>query len=179
MKALTTSEAIEWCKAQGISLTERNVPARTEGDLRSRRFETPSAASRQVWFCRLIANSLGPWGRCLLWVTASGVWKNSENWHLYYRLRQSYGDHRLIEEAPAHLFLDYESSDLVSFLQVGLSMGWDIYLLTDDDYARVFICHDEWTEFSVTGSAELDRVTIDLTKAGLKALSSANSATAR
>jgi hypothetical protein len=59
-----------------------------------------------------------------------------------------------------------------------LGMGWDIHLLTNDDYARVFVCHDGWTEFSVTGGAELDRVTADLTKAGVKALSSANSATA-
>jgi hypothetical protein len=178
VKALTTSEAMEWCRAHGIGLSERNLPARAESDLRSRRFATPSVASKHYWFSRFIEGSLGPWSRCLLWVTASGIWKNSENWHLYYRLRQSYGDRGLIEEAPAHLFLDYESGDLISFLQVGLGMGWDMHLLTSDDYARVFVCHDEWTEFAVTGDAELERLTTELTKAGVKALSSANSATA-
>jgi hypothetical protein len=56
-------------------------------------------------------------------VTEWGVWQSSENWHLYYRLRQSYGDHRLIEEAPVHLFLEHETYDLISFLQIGLAAG--------------------------------------------------------
>src|SRR5438067_13540264 len=36
----------------------------------------------------------------LLWITEWGIWPTSENWHLYYRLRQTYSDHRLLDEAP-------------------------------------------------------------------------------
>src|SRR6266478_2392143 len=104
MKTLKTVEAVEWSKAHKINLSDRGKPARNTPDgLQKARFEVPKEASKHLWFCRLVEHSLRPWTRCLLWVTESGVWQISENWHLYYRLRQSYGDRQLIEEAPAHL----------------------------------------------------------------------------
>jgi hypothetical protein len=112
-------------------------------------------------------------GAVSFWVTEWGIWESSENWHLYYRLRQSYDDHRLIEEAPAHLFLDYEPHDLISFLQIGLSMGWDFNVLTQADYSRVFVSHDEWIEFVMRGGTELERITAELAKSGINILSPA------
>jgi hypothetical protein len=105
-----------------------------------------------------------------LWVTAWGIWEGSENWHLYYRLRQSYGDCRLIEEAPAHLFLDCETDDLISFLQIGLIAGWDCCLLTSDDYSRISVSHDEWIELVMRDATELERVSAKLTEAGIRSL---------
>ncbi len=83
----------------------------------------------------------------LLWVSAWNVWPSSENWHLYYRLRQSYGDQRLLEEAPGHLFLEHEAEDLASFLQLAMLNGWDGYVLTQADYVNVFFSHDEYIDF--------------------------------
>src|SRR6266566_2493403 len=48
----------------------------------------------------------------LLWITEWGIWPSSENWHLYYRLRQTYSDQGLLDEAPGHLFLEHEVEDL-------------------------------------------------------------------
>ena len=62
------------------------------------------------------------------------IWPSSENWHLYYKLRQSYGDLRLLHEAPGHLFLEHESDDLASFLQIAMLNGWGGYILTQADY---------------------------------------------
>jgi hypothetical protein len=42
----------------------------------------------------------------LLFITEWGIWGSSENLHLYYKLRQSYGDQRLLHEEPGHLFLE-------------------------------------------------------------------------
>lgn len=98
-------------------------------------------------FCRKLERSLQPREACLLWVTAWGIW-SSENFHLYYRLRQSYGDQRLLDEAPAHLFLDHEGADLVSFVQVGIICGWDMHLIPFVGYARAFVSHDEFVEFA-------------------------------
>ena len=97
----------------------------------------------------MIANALEPRRSCLLWVVEHGIWPSSENWHLYYRLRESYGERRLLHEAPGHLFLDYEAPDLVTFLQITLSSGWDAELLPQLAYggpgdARVFVSHDEF-----------------------------------
>ena len=85
----------------------------------------------------------------MLWVLNCGIWPSSENWHLYYRLRHSYGDFRLLNEAPGHLFLDYEEPDLVSYLQLAVLNGWDAKMLPELTYgvpatAHAFISHDEW-----------------------------------
>jgi hypothetical protein len=83
----------------------------------------------------------------LLWVTEWGIWPSSENWHLYYRLRRSHGDHRLLDEAPGHLFLGYEAEDLASFLQLSILNGWGGYVLTHANYANAFFSHDEYLDF--------------------------------
>jgi hypothetical protein len=83
----------------------------------------------------------------LLWVTEWGIWPSSENWHLYYRIRQSHGDHRLLAEAPGHLFLEYEAEELASFLQLSMLNGWGGYVLTHANYANAFFSHDEYLDF--------------------------------
>jgi hypothetical protein len=48
-----------------------------------------------------------------------------------------------------HLFLDYESTDLLTFLQVGILNGWDVHLIPDSSgYARAFVSHDEFFEYA-------------------------------
>jgi len=103
-----------------------------------------------------------------MFVAGWGIWPSSENWHLYYRLRQSYGDYRLLDDAPGHLFLNYEGQDLVSLLQVGIIGGWDIHLVPSRGYGRAFVSHDEWLELVMADPAELKKIDVDLTKAGVK-----------
>jgi len=143
MHFLTVAEAREWCRDR-VELTDAGVPTRPSREPRFARGPT----SDEVAFCRQLERALQPRQACLLWVTDWGIWPSSENLHLYYQLRQSYGDSRQLAEAPAHLFLDYESADLVSFLQVGLLCGWDMHLLPAVGYARAFVSHDEYVEFT-------------------------------
>jgi hypothetical protein len=68
---------------------------------------------------------------------------------LYYHLRQSYSDHRLLGETPGHLFHNYEAADLVTYLQVATLCGFDAHLIPDPTgYARAFLSHDEHMEFA-------------------------------
>ncbi|MEI9813581.1 MAG: hypothetical protein WDO18_13455 [Acidobacteriota bacterium] len=94
----------------------------------------------------------------LLWLTEWSVWPSSENWHLYYKLRQSYVDHRLLHEAPGHLFLEHENEDLASFLQVAMLNGWGGYVLTQADYVNVFFSHDEYIDFFAERDENLSEV---------------------
>ena len=82
-----------------------------------------------------------------LWITEWGIWPSSENWHLYYKIRQAYGDQRLLHEAPGHLFLEHEAEDLASFLWIAMLNGWGGYLLTHADYVNAFFSHDEFVNF--------------------------------
>src|SRR5438552_16817824 len=70
------------------------------------RFPVPQPGSRLYALSRLLASAVpGVDDSSLLWITGYGIWPSSENLHLYYRLRESYGDRRLLAEAPAHLCL--------------------------------------------------------------------------
>ena len=103
-----------------------------------------------------IARSISYRDPILLWITEWGIWPSSENWHLYYRLRQSYGDQQLLPEAPGHLFLDYERADLASFLQIAVTNGWGGYIIAGSaDPWYAFFSHDEYIEFHADEDAHL------------------------
>jgi hypothetical protein len=166
MRTLTPSELKDWCTSRGIELDVSGTPVRPHIDSLAVRCEVPKDIARLTWFCRFIEQSLQPRVHCLLWVTTWGVWPSSENWHLYYRIRQSYSDQRLIHEAPGHLFLEFEAADLVSFVQIGLIAGWQMHLIPTAGYGRVF-CHDEWVDFAMDDSSETERIRDQLARAGL------------
>jgi hypothetical protein len=104
------------------------------------------------WIAHWVATEVPCRMPTLLRVTEWGIWPSSENWHLYYQLRQSHGDHRLLDEAPGHLFLEYEAEDLAPFLQVSMLHGWGGYVLTHASHANVFFSHDEYLDFLPTTS---------------------------
>jgi hypothetical protein len=94
----------------------------------------------------------------LLWITEWGIWPSSENWHIYYKLRQSYADHRLLHEAPGHLFLEHESEDLASFLQLAILNGWGGYFLSGSNHINAFFSHDEYIDFYAERNESLDAI---------------------
>jgi hypothetical protein len=116
-------------------------------DAHVERVSYPPEAYRVFFVAHWIATSLTHGMPTLLWVTEWGIWPSSENWHLYYRLRQTYSDQRLLHEAPGHLFLEHEAEDLASFLQVAMLNGWGGYVLTQADYVNAFFSHDEYIDF--------------------------------
>ena len=115
-----------------------------------------------------IASTVGYRQPVLLWVTEWGIWSGSENWQLYYRLRHTYGDYRLLHEAPGHLFLDYEMEDLTSFLQLAMLNGWGGYVLTKAGYANLFFSHDEFIQFYSEDQRLVDEARTAMEDSGLK-----------
>lgn len=149
MRFLTIDESRNWSNARGVALDPRGEPTREPHGLKPLRFEFPTTPPQLNWLAQFIGLSLKPRHGCLAWITVFGIFPSSENQHLYYRLRQSYGDLRLLEEAPGHLFLEYEEADLATFIGVSILNGWDVHVLPElaygePDTARAFICHDEW-----------------------------------
>jgi hypothetical protein len=111
------------------------------------RVRYPREPYRVFWIARWIAATLTYRKPTLLFLTEWGIRPSSENWHLYYKLRQTYVDNRLLHEAPGHLFLEYESEDLASFLQTSMLNGWGGYVLSEADYVNAFFSHDEYIDF--------------------------------
>jgi hypothetical protein len=116
-------------------------------DARVARVMYPKEPYRFFHYAHWIAESISLRQPVLLWITEWGIWDSTENGHLYYRLRQSYGDNRLLWEAPGHLFLGYELEDLTSFFQLSMLNGWGGYALSQADYVNVFFSHDEYIDF--------------------------------
>jgi hypothetical protein len=141
MQFYSQHECEEW-----LSQRERLRPDENKS-LQSERFEFPAEAYRFFPVASAVARSITYRRPTLLWVTEWGIWPSSENWHLYYRLRESHGDRRLLKDAPGHLFLDYEVDDLSSYLQLAMLNGWGGYILTHANYVNAFFSHDEYIDF--------------------------------
>ncbi|HKO20201.1 MAG TPA: hypothetical protein VJU82_15090 [Acidobacteriaceae bacterium] len=171
MRFLTKDESEAWSAAAGFSADPPKLPGVAAEQLPHLRVATPTAPGTVLQFCRTISRLLAPRSSCLLWVVTWGVWSSSENWHLYYRVRQSYSDYRLIHEAPGHLFLGYEEPDFVTYLELALMSGWDVHVLPDLDYggaetARAFVSHDEWVLLAHRDEDTLEEWRAELGAAG-------------
>ncbi len=151
MQYLTKGECQTWTAAHQIAIGANGLPERYPSAAGSAvRFALPESPAQLNWLCRFVSASLEPRQMCLLWVSEFGTFPSSENLHLYYRLRQSYGDQGLLDKSPGHLFMPYEGADFASFLQVGIINGWEMHAFPElayggPDMARAVIAHDnEW-----------------------------------
>ena len=152
MRFYTTSECDEW-----LLNRKRTKPDLTP-ETQMERFGYPKEPHHVFYMAHWIAQSLTLRQPTLLWITEWGIWPSTENWHLYYKLRHSYGDLRLLHEAPGHLFLEHESEDLASFMQVAMLNGWGGYVLTHANYVNAFFSHDEYMDFFAKPDGNLAEV---------------------
>lgn len=136
MRFLKPAECNEWI-AKG---TTRSPATHTLS------VQLPSESGRLLFIARVIAEAVTFRQRCLLRMTEWNIWPSNNNWHLYYLLRQSYGDHLMIEEAPGHLFLEYEAEDLSTFLHLAMLFGWDAELRPSAHYIWGRLSHDEFLD---------------------------------
>lgn len=89
-------------------------------------------------------------------------WGSQTNYHLYYKLRQSYSNFDHLSAAPGHLFLGHEANDLITFLQLALLFGWDFHLLPFPGDCGAFHDDELMTVYSN------DSMVLDQTKTALK-----------
>jgi hypothetical protein len=147
MWCLTAEESRKLAAGTGFQLTSPSTVA-LDG---ARHFVSVPLSiltySRLFWLSNFFASSLEPFDKCLLWVTQWDVWPSNENLHLFYRLRESYGERRLLSDAPGHLFLKHEGPDLATFIELAILSGWDCYLLPNLKYASAFLSHDGFLDF--------------------------------
>jgi len=152
MRFYSKEECEEW-----LSGPERKKPDTVPG-IQVQRFDYPKKPHHVFYMAHWIAQSLTYRRPTLLWVTEWSIWPSTENWHLYYKLRHSYGDLRLLHEAPGHLFLEHESEDLASFTQVAMLNGWGGYILTQADYVNAFFSHDEYIDCFARPDGNLEEI---------------------
>jgi hypothetical protein len=184
MWCLTADEATDWCKRSGFAVEASGMPSHgAQTSLNTQSYRITAALANNIqfsqhsWFSDFSASSLEPYDTCLMWVTQSGIWSPSENWHLFYRLRETYGERRQLHEAPGHIFLKHEKADLATFIGLALLNGWDFHLLPNLDYMTGFVSHDgflhlytENKEAAISAKDALDRAKIGGTLLAPKAV---------
>jgi hypothetical protein len=153
MQFLTGVGSAEWCQAVGQEAVAQKI---RPSDSKLKLLRGPlTTIPRLVPFCKALIEALFPPDSMLLWVTATQIWPSSEAIHLYYRLRERYGNLELIESAPGHLFLPHEREDIQSFLALGIISGWDMHIVPRLGYCRAFLSHDEFWEVGYDSTANL------------------------
>jgi hypothetical protein len=160
LRCYTKQECEDW-----LSARKRQKPDLIP-DVHVERIDYPSESYRVFFFAHWIATSMAYRMPTLRWVTEWGIWPSSENWHLYYKLRQNYGDYRLLEETPGHLFLEHEAEDLASFLQFAMLNGWGGHVLTQANYVNAFFSDDEYVNFYAEHRQNIADVRAALTRVG-------------
>jgi hypothetical protein len=123
---------------------------------------------RHYWIARELVRAVSPWTSCLLWITTFGVWPSGENLHLYYRFRNSYREASHLDERPALIALKHEAVDVESFLHFAVLFGWDAYLVTVEDYGRVFVSHDGFATVSSRNAEALNELRQSWASANLR-----------
>lgn len=155
MQFLTDGECRDCLKGRGLhDAANLKSPSEVFTKKRTISGRIPTVP-RLTYFCKAIELALQPYDMLLVWVRQTGIWPSSESLHLYYRLRQSYGDARLLEVAPGHLFLRHESEDARSFIHLAVVSGWDFNLVPIAGYGMGFVSHDEFWELGFDGDEAL------------------------
>jgi len=161
MRCLTVNEARNILSVRSL-LGENNLPRLGEPEMNCGLFYFgDECLTNTFWVALRMIESVGPFEAAWLWVHEPDTWKRN-GLHLYDRLRLSYGDHRLIGEAPVHQFSGYEQADLCSFLSVAIINEWSFYIVTSHDYGRLFVSQSSGAEVWVRKPETLDSLVNDL-----------------
>src|SRR2546422_748311 len=112
-------------------------------DVHVERIRYPPEHYRVFFLAHWVASELTYRRPTLLFIIEWGVWPSSANGHLYYKMRQTYGDNRLLHDAPGHLFLEHEGEDLASFLQLTMLNACGGYVLPEAKYVNQVSCIGE------------------------------------
>jgi hypothetical protein len=157
MRFYTQEECEAWIKNRHLQLPKAG-PGIQQEELHFEGQE-PGRILHLAWW---IAKNMPCRDEALFWVTDPTISDSSVNWHLYYRLRQSYGDNRLWYEAPGHLFLGHETEDLATFLYLAFLSFWDGYLLTAAGYVHASFDHHSYVQFYSDVETNLEDVRTEL-----------------
>lgn len=137
-------ECEKWLSFLGEEEPDRSQPSPLKDSPGGIRISIEGDLHRSIVVARRLVSWLGDFDSALFWIREYKIWPSSENWHLYYRLRSSYADHRQLHEAPGHLVLGHEKDDLVSLIQLALLFGWGGHLLAVPNITYSFLSHDGW-----------------------------------
>lgn len=156
MRCLTFSQCADWCRSNGYPVVDADYyghPAPQVLETATRiPIQYPEDSGRKVLLAREVIGQFAA-GEMLLWLGDWAAWPNSQHMPLFTRLREAFGEHRPLIEAPGHLFQASEIDDAVSVLAVAMLFLWDCHVFPKN--GPVFVTsHDEWNAFVALKDAD-------------------------
>ena len=125
MKGISEKEAQIWYRTQGLSLNDRELPARPK-DVEI--FKIPIDTGHRISLVSEHMTTYSKASELLVWFTDWGIWSSSERPHIFKRFCLSYGGIRPLIDTLAFFFDKTEFEDAVSFVTLGVLFLWDIYI---------------------------------------------------
>ena len=122
MKILTKENASEMLGGKSLDTFVSELSNRlrqVEGT-----YSIPCDSGVKTALSRVFAYLLRRQSNVFIYVSCWGVWGNSENLDLFYGYRRSFGENRILMEAPVHLFERSEEDAFVSILCMVFYFVW-------------------------------------------------------
>ena len=136
MKCLTNKECLDWLEARDIDGVTAEGWPEVVGD-----YEVFCAAPRDARAQGLLARDLVTWvgefETALFWLSDWPFCKPDEM-AIISGLRRAHGEQRRLIDAPGHLFEFSERDELVAWVSLMMSFGWDGHLFTSPFCGSVF-----------------------------------------
>jgi hypothetical protein len=167
MKVLTKDEGAELLGAKSLDafLSQlSNQLTHLDGP-----YLIPPDSGAKTGLSNLFAYLIFKKSRICIHITCWGVW--NENLDLFYGYRRSFGEDRLLIEAPFHVF---EPSDEASFLSIMCMIFyfmWDASIFDIDGKVLIATSHDEWLEVRSGDDERFREFNSELKKFGIRPLS--------
>ena len=172
MKICTFKESADWCERNGFPTRQIYPvagpdPFLSEPEFHFARFAIPEDAGRRVWLAKLLLSIINPTAELLMQIGDWSVWPSGQHMPLFERFRQSFGDHRPLIEAPAHVLGAAEKDDSASILIISVLFLWNCHVLAEGGKEAFFVSHDEYGWFAARETARLNQIRTALTESGV------------
>ena len=127
-------------------------------------FPVPREHARLLSFGRRLVDLVGNQSELLVIPTDWGIWRSSENWHLYELICQaSGGGQSHLKERPTHCFAGNEHDLALDFIYLFLLFSWDFFVFGGRDEDLLFVSHDGFAlYYSPTRTVELEAMLEDI-----------------
>jgi len=108
----------------------------------------PEDSGAKVAIARTIATTFLDVGPTVLWINETGIWPSAEHMDLFSRYRLSYGERRVLSDAPIYIFESIADKDaFISVLCLSLFFIWGVEITDLGRTRALTISHDEWLEY--------------------------------
>ncbi len=136
MICLTNKECLEWLEARDIDGVSAEGWPEVVGDYEVF-FAAPTEARAQGLLARDLVAWVGEFETALFWLSDWPAYKLDEM-AIALSLRRAHGEQRWLIDAPGHVFEFKERDELVGWVSLMMSFGWDGHLFTSPFRSSMF-----------------------------------------